>query len=191
MARPIYRLEPFNTTPNVALGIKLPFNRPASAFSEFSNYASGSSDGGSVFVQSYTTLEQVVSNIKSLLLTRKGERFMQPNLGTDIFDTLFENLTDQTLTGLEQSIRNDFRYWLPYATLNNLMVTQDRVLNRFSIKFDVSVTTLGANIIINVLLDEETILQIDTEETAVTNTAQQSFQLVPISSAPVTSPGTY
>ena len=191
MARPIYRLEPFNTTPNVAIGIKLPFNRPASAFSEFSNYASGSSDGGSVFVQSYTTLEQVVSNIKSLLLTRKGERFMQPNLGTDIFDTLFENLTDQTLTGLEQSIRNDFQYWLPYATLNNLMVTQDRVLNRFSIKFDVSVTTLGANIIINVLLDEETILQIDTEETAVTNPAQQSFQLVPISSAPVTSPGTY
>jgi hypothetical protein len=71
------------------------------------------------------------------------------------------------------------------------MVTQDRVLNRFNIKFDVSVTTLGANIIINVLLDEETILQIDTEETAVPNTAQQSFQLVPISSAPVTSPGAY
>jgi phage baseplate assembly protein W len=191
MARPIYRLEPFNTTPNVAIGIKLPFNKAASAFSELSNYASGSTDGGSVFVQSYTTLEQVVSNIKSLLLTRKGERFMQPNLGTDIFDTLFENLTDQTLTGLEQSIRNDFQYWLPYATLNNLMVTQDRVLNRFNIKFDVSVTTLGANIIINVLLDEEAILQIDTEETAIAGTAQQSFQLVPISSAPVTSPGTY
>jgi phage baseplate assembly protein W len=191
MARPIYRLEPFNTTPNVAIGIKLPFNKPASAFSEFSNYASGSSDGGSVFVQSYTTLEQVVSNIKSLLLTRKGERFMQPNLGTDVFDTLFENLTNQTLSVLEQSIKNDFRYWLPYATLNNVLVSENRDLARLHIKFDVSVTTLGANIIINVLLDEEAILQIDTEETAIAGTAQQSFQLVPISSAPVTSPGAY
>jgi len=191
MARPIYRLEPFNTTPNVAIGVKLPFNKPASAFSELSNYASGSTDGGSVFVQSYTTLEQVVSNIKSLLLTRKGERFMQPNLGTNIFNFLFENLTNEALETLQESIEDDFEYWLPYATLNNLMVTEDRALNRFNIRFDVAVTTIRANIIINVLLDEETILQIDVDDTETDDLAQDALQLVPISSATVTSLGTY
>ena len=55
MARPIYRLQPFNTSPDVAIGIKLPFNKAAAGFSETLNYASGSLDGGSVFVQSYTT----------------------------------------------------------------------------------------------------------------------------------------
>jgi phage baseplate assembly protein W len=191
MARPIYRLEPFNTTPNVAIGVKLPFNKPASAFSELSNYASGSTDGGSVFVQSYTTLEQVVSNIKSLLLTRKGERFMQPNLGTNIFNFLFENLTNEALETLQESIEDDFEYWLPYATLNNLMITEDRALNRFNIRFDVAVTTIRANIIINVLLDEETILQIDVDDTETDDLAQDALQLVPISSATVTSLGTY
>ena len=191
MARPIYRLEPFNTTPNIAIGVKLPFNKPASAFSELSNYASGSTDGGSVFVQSYTTLEQVVTNIKSLLLTRKGERFMQPNLGTNIFDFLFENLTNEALETLQESIEDDFEYWLPYATLNNLIVTEDRAFNRFNIRFEVAVTTIRANIIINVLLDEETILQIDVEDTETDDLAQDALQLVPISSATVTSLGTY
>ena len=183
MARPIYRLQPFNTSPDVAIGIKLPFNKAAAGFSETLNYASGSLDGGSVFVQSYTTLEQVVSNIKSLLLTRKGERFMQPNLGTDINDYLFENLSNDAISDLESSIIDDFAFWLPYVSLEDLQVVADRVTGTLAIRFDVVVTTLRANIQINVLIDsDQQILAIDTEVTDAVGTVGE---LVPISSAPI------
>ena len=48
----------------VAIGITLPIQR----------------GNGGFFAQSYQTSEQVKSNIKNLILTRKGERIMQPDL---------------------------------------------------------------------------------------------------------------
>jgi phage baseplate assembly protein W len=189
MARPIYRLEPFNTTPDVAIGVKLPFNVPASSFSVTSNYASGSADAGSVFVQSYSTLDQAISNIKSLLLTRRGERFMQPTLGTGLFDVLFENLTNEVVAEAQESIRDNLAFWLPYVNLNNLSIREDRQRGYLHFSFDISIETLGANVVINMLLDGDTVLDIQVEEEV--DAIGGVTQLVPISSAPVTSPGTY
>ena len=76
MARPIYRYEPNNSNPDRAVGVVLPFNKPADARTATQNALSGSSGGGSLFVQSYTTEVQAISNLKNLLLTRKGERYI-------------------------------------------------------------------------------------------------------------------
>ena len=59
----------------VAVGIKLPFGKP--------NW---------LFAQSFTTEEQATSNLKNLLLTRKGERPYQPLFGSDVYSLLFENI---------------------------------------------------------------------------------------------------
>ena len=104
MARPVYRYQPVNETPDKAIGILLPFNNSSNARPDTLNYASGSISGKQLFGQSYSTEEQVISNLKNLLLTRKGERVMQPLFGTDIFDKLFENNT----LDLRSSLKKNF-----------------------------------------------------------------------------------
>ena len=61
----------------VAVGVIFPFN------------------GEAVFKSSYTTKEQVKSNLINLLLTSPGERLLNPNFGVGIRDLLFEQVIDK------------------------------------------------------------------------------------------------
>ena len=84
---------------------------------------------------------------------------------------------------MESSIIDDFAFWLPYVSLEDLQVVADRVTGTLAIRFDVVVTTLRANIRINVLIDsQQQILAVDTEVTDAVGTVGE---LVPISSAPI------
>ena len=42
-----------------------------------------------------TTFDQSRSNLKNLLLTKKGERVLQPNFGSGLQDLLFEPIDDE------------------------------------------------------------------------------------------------
>jgi hypothetical protein len=50
------------------------------------------------FPRAKNVIEQASSNIKNLLLTRKGERVGQPNFGSDLFNVIFEQITEDTFT---------------------------------------------------------------------------------------------
>ena len=63
---------------------------------------------GGLFQQNYFSLDQAVANAKNLLLTNKGERIMQPNLGCDLNSILFENITEDLVNSVESNIRNNF-----------------------------------------------------------------------------------
>ena len=69
--------------------------------------------------------QQVKSNIRNLLLTSKGERVFQPNFGSDLKNLLFEQITPQSLSNVEDSIRQSLSTWLPYVIVANLVVVQD------------------------------------------------------------------
>ena len=75
---------------------------------------------GGVFGLSYTTEEQGISNLKNLLLTRKGERLYHPTFGAGIYDLLFELNTDDLIDRLKDSLNRDISYWLPYIVLDNI-----------------------------------------------------------------------
>lgn len=135
-----------DTLPDVAVGITYPF----------------SSNGGSLFTLNYTTKDQAISNLKNLLLTRKGERYMLPTFGSRIPDFLFEQITDETLSSLESSISADIAFWLPYINIVSISVTQnERNANLIAIKIDFQVGNDNANasIILNVGPDQNIILQ--------------------------------
>ena len=75
----------------VAIGVTLPFN------------------GSAIFNQSFTTKEQVKSNLINLLLTTPGERLMNPTFGVGIRNLLFEQVVDaESLKG--QIIDSAARY---------------------------------------------------------------------------------
>jgi phage baseplate assembly protein W len=69
----------------------------------------------------------VKESIKNLVLTDKGERLFQPNIGCDIRRKLFENFTPQTKISIERNIENTIRQYEPRCNLIsvNAQVTDD------------------------------------------------------------------
>ena len=77
---------------DIGIGIALPFG-----------------SGVSNFKLNYTTLDQARTNIVNLLLTHKGERFMQPDFGTNLRRFLFQPNTSR----LEDEIKAEIQEKLP------------------------------------------------------------------------------
>lgn len=94
---------------------------------EYNDYGIGImlpiSIGKTAFNQSFTTYEQVKTNIKSLLLTAKGERVMQPNLGSGLNELIFDNNSDTFAFLLENTIISTLATWLPYVTVEYIDVS--------------------------------------------------------------------
>lgn len=89
-----------------AYGITLPLRRGETGF----------------FEQAFVSFEQAKSNLKNLLLTRKGERVMQPNFGTGLHSLLFEQIDDTFESRVQETITKNVNYWLPYVNIKNIDV---------------------------------------------------------------------
>lgn len=91
---------------NIFIGLDLPFRK--------SNGAEG------WFKSTTTTFNSVRNNIKSLLLTQKGERIMQPSLGLNLRKYLFQPLTAELNSEIENEIYATFGFWLPFVKIERL-----------------------------------------------------------------------
>ena len=112
---------------------------------EFNNYAVGitlpiqrGEDG--YFRQSFKTFDQVRSNLKNLLLTKKGERIFQPDFGSGLHDLLFNPATEKFEEDLESTINDAVTKWLPYVIVEdiNIDITKEMTDNnqaKVSLKF--------------------------------------------------------
>ena len=105
-----------------SLGIKFPMN------------ASGGSSNGGIFNVSYTTEEQAISNYVNLLLTRPGERYMQPTYGIGIQLRLFEPNTEALRERIKLDIKHQAGFWLPYI-----------INRRIEVKVGTDIPALGAD----------------------------------------------
>lgn len=86
------------------------------------------------FAQSSTVFEQIKSNYKNLILTRKGERMMQPEFGCDIHNMLFENITQDMLETVRFAVVSATERWMPFLEVTNLEVKNlDRAPNEIDI----------------------------------------------------------
>ena len=84
------------------------------------------SDANGIFPVNYTTLAQAKDNLRNLILTRKGERLMQPEFGCDVWKTLFEPLGDGLIeTIIENSIVDAVSIWLPYLNIDTIVFDYD------------------------------------------------------------------
>ena len=112
---------------------------------EYNNYAVGitlpiqrGNDG--YFAQSFRTFDQVRSNLKNLLLTKKGERILQPEFGSGLHDLLFNPATEKFEEDLETTINESVAKWLPYVIVEdiNIDISKEQTDNnqaKVSLKF--------------------------------------------------------
>ena len=121
--------------------------KPVQDTKEYEDYAIGItlpiSITDTAFAQSYTTLEQVKTNIKSLLLTKKYERVMQAELGSGLQEVLFEFNDSDLASTIENTVLESLAVWLPYVTVDDIIIEQTNYLKdtntaNVSIKFRIS-----------------------------------------------------
>ena len=85
-----------------------------------------SSNKGGIFSVNYTTLTQARENLKNLILTKKGERLLNPTFGCDIWKVLFEQLDGNLIENqIETSILDAVSIWLPYLSIDEIIFDYD------------------------------------------------------------------
>jgi len=91
---------------NIKIGIDLPIRR--------------GNDKEGFFATTSTTIEAVKNNIRNLLNTNQGERLFQPNIGINLRQYLFGQITEETLLQIQESISSTFNFWLPFVQIQNI-----------------------------------------------------------------------
>jgi len=104
MALRIANKYPIDTKPRVAVGVSIPFSEPY------------------VFSSTYTTQEQLRSNILNYLMTNPGERYMDPLYGAGLTAQVFEQLTTGNFDLLKQKLQSDIKTYFPAVTITTLDV---------------------------------------------------------------------
>jgi phage baseplate assembly protein W len=84
------------------------------------------SESNGIFAVNFTTISQAKNNLKNLILTKKGERLMQPDFGCDIWKILFEPIIEgQIESKIEQTILEAIDIWLPYLNVDEIVFDYD------------------------------------------------------------------
>ena len=122
---------------NIKVGIDLPIRR--------------GDDKDGFFATTSTTIEAVKNNIRNLLQTNEGERFFQPNLGLNLRTFLFENLTDDNITSVQNIILDKLEFWLPFVEVRDI-----QVLNTEN-STDIGVNEIRVKILFNIKRDPNTL----------------------------------
>ena len=95
--------------------------------------------GNTAFNQSFKSIDQVKSNIKNLLLTKRYERVMQPEFGSGLQELLFDMNDDVFAEKLENNIIDTMAKWLPFITVENINIEQKNEM-RDNNKVEVSIS---------------------------------------------------
>jgi phage baseplate assembly protein W len=107
------RVNPLDLQKNIAIGVSLPFNKP--------------------FTSTYTTKDQIKSNLVNLLLTDIGERVMNPNFGCNLKRYLFENINDVNAEKVKNAVLSSVGYYIPEITINSIAITPNTDYNSVDI----------------------------------------------------------
>jgi phage baseplate assembly protein W len=101
------------------------------------------------FAVSYTTKEQVKSDLKNLILTNRGERLMQPEFGCNLRQAIFEQIDEGGVYEfIQNEIETSIQRWLPYIIVNNVDVSSDtnsKDNNRINVQLDYTLAYAGNN----------------------------------------------
>jgi hypothetical protein len=104
MAYGLKQIPVVDLKPSTAVGVAIPFSAP------------------NVFTSVYTTAEQTKYNMINFMLTDRRERPFNPNFGAGLRSRLFEQITQDDLDSLKQTISNQIESYFPNVLVNSLSI---------------------------------------------------------------------
>ena len=121
------QINPVDLNPNVGVGVNLPFSGP------------------SVFTPNYLTSQAIKNNLINFFLTNPGEIPLNPTFGGGLRAFIFEQMSEGTLTGIENSINYSLETFFPNIIVNSLEIVKDDDINTVTIKLTYSVVNSNIN----------------------------------------------
>ena len=114
------RVNPLDLQGNIGLGVSLPFDGPSGPFNS-----------------TYSTKNQIKSNLINLLLTNKGERVFNPEFGADLKTILFEGITEDTSELIKELINFNVSIFVPEVQIIDILVSPASEYNNNSISITI------------------------------------------------------
>ena len=125
MAYGAKKIYPIDTRPGTAVGVAIPFNAP------------------SVFKSIYTTKDAIRNNLINFLLTNQNERYLNINFGAGLRNFLFEQMTENNFTFLEETIQSQIKTYFPNIKLNTVNIDGNTETNEVNVVLNYSIINTG------------------------------------------------
>jgi phage baseplate assembly protein W len=125
------QIYPIDLNASKAVGVNIPFNDSA------------------VFKSNYLTKDAIKNNLINFFLTNPGERYMNPTFGGGIRIFIFEQISQNNLEGLKESIQLQTERYFPNILITSLNIFQNEV----SVFIDFSYNIINTNINDNINLE--------------------------------------
>ena len=119
------KIFPIDRKPSIAVGVSIPFNAPA------------------VFNSTYTTQDAVRNNLINFFLTNQNERYLNNTFGGNLRATIFEQLSNENLEGLEDLIQEQLKTFFPSVVVQSLELLSNPDINSLTINLKYNVIDTG------------------------------------------------
>jgi phage baseplate assembly protein W len=131
------RVNPLDLQGNIAIGVSLPFNGPSGPFNS-----------------TYSTQDQIKSNLLNLLLTNKGERVFNPEFGADLGTALFEGINENIVDTITDLINTNVEIFVPEVQIRDVVVdinTPDNNAVSVTVKYKLKISGTSDQITVQFL----------------------------------------
>lgn len=113
--------------PNVGVGVNLPFSNPQ------------------CFTSTFTSQDALKNNIINYFLTEPGERPDNPLFGGGLRSFLFEQITNNTLDGIEDHISSKLESQFPSVKLERIDILRNENTNSITVVIKYSIPQQGVS----------------------------------------------
>ena len=86
----------------------------------------------------------IARSVRNLVLTRPGERFFNPNLGSRVYETLFDNMDEVSASIVEDDIKDTIDNYEPRVKLVSVKATPDYEGNAFDVVITYNIIGIDA-----------------------------------------------
>ncbi len=86
----------------------------------------------------------IARSVRNLVLTIRGERFFDQNLGSNVNKLLFENMDDLTAASIQDEIRTTINNYEPRVNLRSVEVNPDYDQNQFDVTITYDIIGIDA-----------------------------------------------
>ncbi len=103
-----------------------------------------------VLIKNEDSIKQSIINI---ILTSQGERFFNPEFGSNVYNMLFENISPQTSTTLRKLILTAINNYEPRAEVQDIIVTPLEERNAYTVSILFNVINKSEPITLDLILN--------------------------------------